>query len=155
MEGFMQGRVGAVALMVGLASLPLQASPASADVCTVVGGSGSLLVNDGALNARSWLINVDGITYQSDQFDKFAKVSRSIKVKSGNKSKKVKEVVFTFKDKRGITRTAGDGVKSVNVAIKGEVNEHLDSAFVTIKDNAAGREYRIDDPAAGAQINCG
>jgi hypothetical protein len=151
----MHGRVGALALAVGLASLPLQASPASADTCTIVGGSGSFLINDGGSNLRAWLINVDGVTYQSDQFDKLTKVTRTVKVKAGNKKKKIKEVVFTFKDSNGITRTSSDGVKSVDVSIKGEVNEHLDSAFVTIKDRGAGREYRIDDLAAGPQINCG
>jgi hypothetical protein len=151
----MHGRLGAIALVVGLASVPLQVSPASADICTMAGGNGSFLINDGVENARSWMINVDGQTYQSDQFDKLTKVTRKVKVKVGNKSKKVNETVFTFKDKKGITRTGGDGVKSVDASIKGEINENLDSATVTVKDRTANRDYRIDDLPAGSQINCG
>jgi hypothetical protein len=140
--------------MVGLASLPMQVSPASADACMVVGGNGSsFLINDGGDTARSWLINIEGMTYRSDSFDKLTKVKRSVKV--AGKKKKVKEVVFTFKDKQGITRTNAGGLLSAEVTIKGEINEHLDNAFVTIKDRSAGREYLIYHPAAAPHLNGG
>jgi len=141
--------------MVGLAALPLQPGTSFAESCELVGSNGSMLINEGSGKSRSWRINIDGVTYQSDVFDKLTKQNRSKSTKKGKKSK-AKETVFTFKDAKGVTRTPNnDVVKSIEATIKGEINESTDSGFVVIKDRTNSREYRIEDPASGLQVNCG
>jgi hypothetical protein len=152
----MQGRLGALALIVGITALPLQASPAFADTCEMVGNNGSMLINDGSGRARSWRINIDGVTYQSDQFDKLTKETRKRIVKEGNKKFTYRDVVFTFKDTASVTRTPiDDVVKTVDAVIKGEINESNDTGFVVIKDKSNNRDYRINDPEHGLPVNCG
>ena len=151
----MQRRLGALALIVGITALPLQASPAFADTCEMVGNNGSMLINDGSV-ARSWRINIDGVTYQSDHFDKLTKETRKRIVKEGKKKLTYRDVVFTFKDAASVTRTPiDDVVKTVDAVIKGEINESNDTGFVVIKDKSNDRDYRIDDPALGLPVNCG
>ena len=74
----MNGRLRAAALIAGLMALPLQASPTFADSCELVSTNGSLNVNG---LGRSWRINVDGVTYQSDAFDKLTRQTRKRTVK--------------------------------------------------------------------------
>lgn len=157
----MHGRLRALALMVGLSALPLQASPTHANVCEIVGTNGSLIVNSGSSTNRSWRIFIEGVTYQSDTFDKLTVEKRSKKStskKSSNKKKKSsssKENVVVFKDSSGITRTPNnDVVKTVDATIKGEINETAASGFVVIKDRTNNRDYRIEDPSQGTALSC-
>ena len=147
----MQGRrLGAVALVMGLSLLPLQPSTTYADTCEIVGTNGSMTIEDGSEPKRSWRIHIDGVTYQSDEFDSFKKTKTSSKNSSKN------ETVFTFKDSKRIDRTPNNDVtKSINAKVSGEINESFDKGYVTIKDKSNKVEFRIEDPDNGLAINCG
>jgi hypothetical protein len=147
----MHGRgLGAVALVVGLSVLPLQTSTTYADSCEIVGSNGSMIIEDGSGPKRSWRLHIDGVTYQSDEFDSLKKT------KSSSKNGSKKETLFTFKDSKNVDRTPNNDVtKSINAKVKGEINESSDRGFVTVKDKTNKREYRIEDPEHGLAINCG
>ncbi|HEX3247120.1 MAG TPA: hypothetical protein VHX16_17065, partial [Chloroflexota bacterium] len=146
------GRFRAAALIAGLMALPLQASPTFADSCELVSTNGSLDING---LSRSWHINVDGVTYQSDSFDKLTRQTRKHVIRNGKSKTTVKETILTFKDSTDITRTPNNDVgKTVEANIKGEINEDQDTGFVTLKDQSNQRKFRIDDPAHGLPISC-
>ena len=148
----MNGRLRAAALIAGLMALPLQASPTFADSCELVSTNASLNVNG---LSRSWRLNVDGVTYESDAFDNITRQSRKRIVRNGKLKTTVKETILSFKDSSAITRTPNNDVgKTVEATIKGEINEDQDTGFVTLKDHSNQRKFRIEDPAQGLPINC-
>jgi hypothetical protein len=148
----MKGRLRAAALIAGLMALPFQASPTFADSCELVSTNGSLDING---LSRSWRMNVDGVTYESDSFDKLTRQTRKRIVMDGKLKTRVKETILTFVDSSAITRTPNDDVgKTVEAKIKGEINEDQDTGFVTLKDQSNQRKFRLNDPARGLPINC-
>jgi hypothetical protein len=148
----MNGRFRAAALIAGLMALPLQTSPTFADSCELVSTNGSLNISG---LSRSWRLTIDGVTYESDAFDKLSRQTRKEIVRNGKLKTTVKQTILTFKDSSAITRTPYDDVgKTVEATIKGEINEDKDTGFVTLKDESNQRKFRINDPAQGLPINC-